>query len=174
MNHGPFGTETIDTAFRIVESADRRTLTILWNDPTVFKNGDTLLTHIVTAYLAEPLNADSLPREGRACEHLGLQILPRPERGAGVYQLVCKGQPVPETRVLAETTGGAALPVLLSDEEGFFTFTPPNPGLYGFRARLTVVEAVEHNARCYPKRCYVNSLIVRVPTVLGRERDSGS
>jgi len=140
-----------------------RTLAVIWNDDKAFKKGATLMTYVAKTYLPDPSGKVAVPEKGSSWEQVGLEFVPRPDRGPNVYQLVYKGRPVAETRVRVDAPSEETLPVLRSDKEGLFTFMPPKPGLYGLTARHTAAEAVEYKGKKYTHRWYWSSLVIQVP-----------
>jgi len=150
----------------------QRTLAVVWNDERV-KTGTTLSTYLCKVYLADPTGKVSKPKKGTPWEQLGLELLPRPDRGADVYQAVYKGQPVPNVKVVPECdeqlwkqlneTQKNQLSSQLTDKEGLVTFKPPRPGLYALWVRHIFEEKGEHQGRPYSRRRYISCLAFHAP-----------
>jgi hypothetical protein len=146
-----------------------RTVAVTWTDDRNLGVQKALTTYVATTYLADPTGKVSAPEKRATWEQLGPEIVPRPDRGPSMYQLVYKGKPIANTRVKVETSGGEVLPRLSSDKEGLFTFAPPNPGVYGFYALYTAAEALEYNGMRFTQRRYWTSLVIQVPTARDKE-----
>lgn len=146
--------------------AGLRTLAVVWNDYKSSR-GKTLHTYLAKTYLSDPTGKGSSVKPGSSWKELGLEIVPRPDRGPGVYQLLYKGRPLADTTVVAELPGSNAAipPAPRSDKDGLFTFTPAKPGLYGLWARYTVAETNEHNGKRFASRTYRSTLVIEVPPV---------
>ena len=102
-----------------------------------------------------------MPGRAAPWKQLGLEIVPRTDRGAHVYQLVYKGRPVANTKITVETDLDEATPNLRSDKDGMFTFTPGKSGWYGLVARHTAAEKVEYNGKRFTHRWYWTNLVVQ-------------
>jgi len=152
-----------------------RTLAVIWNnDFLVKKGGTTLVTYLCKTYLADPTGKVPVPEKASSWEQLGFEIVPRPDRGAEIYQLLYKGQPVANTKAIPEIpdetwkqlseTEQKQLSERQSDKDGLFSFKPPKkPGIYGFRARHVAAEKGEYQGKPFNQRRYFSCLVIQVP-----------
>ena len=142
-----------------------RTLAVVWNRFSE-QTPDVLRTNLGKTYLPDPEGKESVPGKPQTWDDLGLEILPRPDKGADVYQVLYRGKPVEKLAVelyRPDDTDTDKVPVFTSDKDGLFTFKAPKPGRYGLLAEQTFDEKGTHAGKPFTRRHYWSTLLVEVP-----------
>lgn len=139
-----------------------RTLAVLFDDDKNSR-GKILMSYVCTTYLADPTGKAAAVGQAKSWVRLGVEMLPRLDRGADTYQVLHKGQPVADVRVVVEMPDDQVA-TRQSDKEGLFTFKAPRPGLYGFWVRHITKENIERNGKQFTSRRYLSCLVVEVPS----------
>jgi hypothetical protein len=136
-------------------------------------NKNLLLTEIGKAYLADPEGKTRSSEKVPAWVALGLDILPRPDKGPNIYQVVYRGKPLDKEEVSLYRPGDSdtdKVPVFTTDKEGLITVKVAKPGRYGLLVGYTVDEKGVHEGQPFTQRSYECSLVIEVPL---REQQQG-
>jgi hypothetical protein len=129
-------------------------------------NKNLLLTEIGIAYLADPEGKIRSSEKVPAWDALGLNILPRPDKGPEMFQVLYRGKPVEKEEVSLYRPGDSdtdKVPVFTTDKEGLITVKVPKPGRYGLLVGYTVDEKGVHEGQPFTQRSYECSLVIEVP-----------
>jgi len=142
-----------------------RTLAVVRNRFSSQKAG-LLSTHLGKAYLSDPEGKVPSSQKVSAWENLGLEILPRPDKGPEVFQVIYQGKPVEKIDVEVYRPGDLdtdKVPVFRPDKEGLFAFKAPKPGRYGLLAYKEFDEKGTHDGMPFTTRRYTSTLVIEYP-----------
>lgn len=129
-------------------------------------NKDRLQTYIAKGYLADPEGKALDPAQVPAWDALALDIVLRPDKGLGIFQVLYRGQPVEKSEVFLYRPGDSDsdnVPVFTTDKQGLITVKAPRPGRYGLLVNHRVNEKGMHEGKPFTERFCECSLVIEVP-----------
>jgi hypothetical protein len=130
---------------------------------------DLLNTHVAKAHLADPEAKG--PGKVSAWSDLGLEILPRPDKGLRVFQVLYRGKAVEKSTVQIYRPGDAdtdKVPEFTSDKEGLITLDVPGAGRYGLLVEQEFAEKGTYDGKPFARRRYTSTLVVDVAEPKGK------
>lgn len=156
------GTSTQDVYRVDCPGTGLRTLAVVRNVNPTNKPGRAV-TYIGKALLPDPEKKSANSTRLPPWVELGLEIIPVPEKGADVFQVVYRCKPIEKAEVEVYKPGDSdtdKVPTFTSDKDGLIVLKGLKTGRYGLLVEQEFDEKGTINGQSFTRRSYTSSLVI--------------